>query len=368
MKPVKIIVVEDESIVAKDIQNTLIKLGYEVPAIASTHSAAIERIKEHKPDLVFMDIKLKGNSDGVEIAAEIKEEFDIPVIFLTSFVDKNTLERAKITEPYGYIVKPFNETDLRTAVEIALYKYSRDKEMKQSKQLYVNTLQNLSEAMVITNEKAHITFANPKAEKFSQVENLEGKHILDAFHIEPGSDQTFSKTDVTKMLMDPASRGSVSLHITQNDIKTGTVHPTVIYNEDKNVSGCALVLKENSNTGSTPKINQSVPFDNLFLSNSFFVKKGTLLVRIALDNVLWVQAMDNYVIIKTEADQFIIHSTMKEIEGKLPPNTFIRVHRSYIVSLDKITLLDENTVIVNEKTIPIGKSYRDGLMNKLNFL
>ena len=366
MNPVKIVVVEDESIVAKDIQNTLIKLGYEVPAIASTHSSAIEKIKEHRPHLVFMDIKLKGNSDGVEIAAEIKEEFDIPVIFLTSFVDKNTLERAKITEPYGYIVKPFNETDLRTAVEIALYKYSRDKEMKQSKQLYVRTLQNLSEAMVITNDTATITFANPKAEKFSELENVEGKHILDAFHIEPASEQTFSKADVTKMLMDPNARGSVALYVTKNGVRSGTVHPTVIHNEDKKVSGCALLLKDTND--SAPKNNPVVPFDNLFLSNSFFVKKGTLLVRISLDNVLWVQAMDNYVIIKTEADQFIIHSTMKEIEGKLPPSNFIRVHRSYIVSLDKITLLDENTVIVNEKTIPIGKSYRDGLMNRLNFL
>lgn len=368
MKPVKIVVVEDESIVAKDIQNTLIKLGYEVPAIASTHSTAIERIKEHKPDLVFMDIKLKGNSDGVEIASEIKNEFDIPVIFLTSFVDKNTLERAKITEPYGYIVKPFNETDLRTAVEIALYKYSRDKEMKQSKNLYVRTLQNLSEAMVITNDKAFITFANPRAEKFSEVNNLEGKHILDAFHIEPDSDQEFSKTDVTKLLMDPNARGSVVLHLTKNGTRCGIVHATVIHNEDKKISGCALVIKESNDNSSAPRNNQAVPFDNLFLSNSFFVKKGTLLVRISLDNVLWVQAMDNYVIIKTEADQFIIHSTMKEIEGKLPSNNFIRVHRSYIVALDKITLLDENTVIVNEKTIPIGKSYRDGLMNKLNFL
>lgn len=367
MKPVKIVVVEDESIVAKDIQNTLIKLGYEVPAIASTHSAAIEKIKEHKPDLVFMDIKLKGSSDGVEIAAEIKEEFDIPVIFLTSFVDKDTLERAKITEPYGYIVKPFNETDLRTAVEIALYKYSRDSEMKQSKQLYVRTLQNLSDAMIITNDKATITFANEKAEKFSDSdEELEGKNILDVFHIIPDSDQTFSKTDVTRMLMDANSRGSVALFVTQNGSRTGTVHPTVIHNEDKKVSGCALVLKDAN--AATPKSNQVLPFDNLLLSNSFFVKKGTLLVRISLDNVLWVQAMDNYVIIKTEADQFIIHSTMKEIEGKLPANGFIRVHRSYIVALDKITLLDENTVIVNEKTIPIGKSYRDGLMNKLNFL
>ena len=102
--------------------------------------------------------------------------------------------------------------------------------------------------------------------------------------------------------------------------------------------------------------------------NSFFVKKGSMLVKVYLDNVVWIQAMDNYVIIQTNTDQFVIHSTMKDIEMKLPNNKFLRVHRSYIVPLDKIGVLDENTVLIGDKTIPIGKSYKDAFMAKLNFL
>ena len=107
MDKIKILVVEDESIVAKDIQRTLVNLGYEVPATASSADTAFERLSEFRPDLVFLDIRLKGDVDGIQIAERIKAEHRIPVIFLTSYVDKATLERAKITEPYGYLVKPF---------------------------------------------------------------------------------------------------------------------------------------------------------------------------------------------------------------------------------------------------------------------
>lgn len=84
------------------------------------------------PDLVFLDIKLKGEEDGIHIAEHIKEKYNIPVIFLTSYVDQDTLDRAKVTEPYGYIVKPFNDSDLKTTVEMALFKYSRDREVQVS--------------------------------------------------------------------------------------------------------------------------------------------------------------------------------------------------------------------------------------------
>lgn len=93
-----------------------------------------------------------------------------------------------------------------------------------------------------------------------------------------------------------------------------------------------------------------------------------MLVKVYLDNVQWIQAMDNYVIIQTNTDQFIIHSTMKDVEMKLPYSKFLRLHRSYIIPLEKITVLDENSVLIGDKTIPIGKSYKDVFMSRLNFL
>lgn len=111
----------------------------------------------------------------------------------------------------------------------------------------------------------------------------------------------------------------------------------------------------------------NLSLENEIIQNSFFVKRGSMLVKVYLDNVQWIQAMDNYVIIQTNTDQFVIHSTMKDIETKLPTDQFIRVHRSYIVSLDKVGVLDENAVMIGDKTIPIGKSYKEAFMDKLNF-
>jgi len=119
----KILVVEDENIVALEIKKRLQKLGYIVPGVASTGEDAIIKAEGILPDLVLMDIMLKGEIDGIQAAGEIRSRFNIPVIYLTAYSDEETLERAKLTEPYGYILKPFEEDDLRTAIEIALYRH-----------------------------------------------------------------------------------------------------------------------------------------------------------------------------------------------------------------------------------------------------
>ncbi len=120
MDNAKIIVVEDERIVAKDITKRLKNLGYVVLASVSSGEEAIKKLAETPPDLVLMDIQLKGEIDGIEAAEQIRTDFDIPVIYLTAYADENTLQRAKTTEPFGYILKPFDEKDLHTAIEIAL--------------------------------------------------------------------------------------------------------------------------------------------------------------------------------------------------------------------------------------------------------
>ncbi len=123
MTDAKILVVEDENIVALEIKKRLQKLGYIVPGVASTGEDAIIKAEGILPDLVLMDIMLKGEIDGIQAAGEIRSRFNIPVIYLTAYSDEETLERAKLTEPYGYILKPFEEDDLRTTIEIALYRH-----------------------------------------------------------------------------------------------------------------------------------------------------------------------------------------------------------------------------------------------------
>jgi CheY-like chemotaxis protein len=123
MTDAKILVVEDENIVALEIKKRLQKLGYIVPGVASTGEDAISKAEGIRPDLVLMDIMLKGEIDGIHAAGEIRKRFNIPVVYLTAYSDEETLQRAKLTEPYGYILKPFEEDDLRTTIEIALYRH-----------------------------------------------------------------------------------------------------------------------------------------------------------------------------------------------------------------------------------------------------
>src|SRR2546427_312297 len=127
MPNANVLVVEDENIVARDILNMLKGLGYFVVAIASSGEEAIEKAGVKNPDVVLMDIVLKGSIDGVQAAQEIRHRFQIPVIYLTAYADEDTLQRAKVTEPFGYILKPFEERELHIAIELALYRHRNQK-------------------------------------------------------------------------------------------------------------------------------------------------------------------------------------------------------------------------------------------------
>jgi len=118
----KILIVEDERVVAMDIQNRLKDLGYSVCGLASSGEEAVKKASEIQPDLILMDIVLKGRMDGIDAARQIRERFNIPVVYLTTFSDEKTLQKARLTEPYGYILKPFDDRELRSNIEMALYK------------------------------------------------------------------------------------------------------------------------------------------------------------------------------------------------------------------------------------------------------
>ena len=376
MSKTRILVVEDESIVAKDIQRTLEKLGYEVPATASSAESAFQKLEEVEPDLVFLDIKLKGEQDGVHIAEHIKDRYDIPVIFLTSFVDQDTIDRAKVTEPYGYLVKPFNEGDLKTTVEMALFKFSKDRALRMSEQRLSNALGKIENAVFVTDQDLRLNYINEKALAIcgglSGMDSV-GLDIYSLIGVEKEGGVAISKEDLkSTVVRDNVLSLSNAYVIIKKDNSNIPCNFTAsaVRDEKDNFLGVAVVVTDasESNTPATNQANPSTVMDNQVVQNSFFVKKGSMLVKVYLDNVQWIQAMDNYVIIQTNTDQFIIHSTMKDVEMKLPSSKFLRVHRSYIIPLEKITVLDENSVLIGDKTIPIGKSYKDVFMSRLNFL
>lgn len=250
MPKTNVLVVEDESIVSKDIQHSLKKLGYNVVGAAATGDRALEIARDEKPDIVLMDIMLKGDMNGIEAAGIMKAELGIPVIFLTAYADDSTLSKAKVTEPYGYIIKPFKEVDLHTTIEMALYKHNKNKEVEKERDLL-----------------------------YSLVENKDSKEFI-------------------------------------------------------------------------------------------FVKANSRLVKLNTKDIYYVEALKDYVVINTLDSRYTIHSTMKDIEKKLPSDQFTRVHRSYIVRLDKISAIEYPNLHLekDKKIIPIGGSYRDDLVNKINLV
>jgi DNA-binding LytR/AlgR family response regulator len=226
MSKKNILVIEDEAIVSKDIQQSLEKLGYNIVGAAATGLKAIELVKETNPDMVLMDIMLKGEMSGIEAAEQIKKQYNVPVIYLTAYADENTLSKAKVTEPYGYIIKPFKEVDLQTSIEMALYKYSKEREVIKERDFL-----------------------------YSLVENNESEGVI-------------------------------------------------------------------------------------------FVKSNSRLVKVKTNDILFVEALKDYVVVNIGDVKYTIHSTMKEIEKKLPSKEFQRVHRSYIVRLDKISAIDQPNIVI----------------------
>jgi DNA-binding LytR/AlgR family response regulator len=250
MSKKNILVIEDEAIVSKDIQQSLEKLGYNIVGAAATGLKAIELVKETNPDMVLMDIMLKGEMSGIEAAEQIKKQYNVPVIYLTAYADENTLSKAKVTEPYGYIIKPFKEVDLQTSIEMALYKYSKEREVIKERDFL-----------------------------YSLVENNESEGVI-------------------------------------------------------------------------------------------FVKSNSRLVKVKTNDILFVEALKDYVVVNIGDVKYTIHSTMKEIEKKLPSKEFQRVHRSYIVRLDKISAIDQPNIVIEggKKMLPIGGSYKEELFKRINLV
>lgn len=164
MSKTTVLIVEDEAIVAADVALKLEQFGYEVVGTSAKGEEAVDMACSLMPSIVLMDIQLNGSMDGIEAAEAIRGRVDIPVIFLTAHSDTATLERAKITDPFGYILKPFENRELTKTIEIALYKHQSDRELREQREWLRVTLTSIGDAVITCNTGGLVTFLNPVAE------------------------------------------------------------------------------------------------------------------------------------------------------------------------------------------------------------
>jgi PAS domain S-box-containing protein len=184
MTEATVLIVEDEGILAIELKKKLENLSYKVLAVASSGEEAVELAAKHKPDLILMDIVLKGEMDGIEAADKIRGLLNVPVIYLTAYSDEDTVKRAKLTEPFGYLVKPYNGKELQIALEVTLYRHVMEK-LRESHHWLETVLRSMSDSVIATDNDGHITFVNPSAERLIGLKHADaiGKRLEEVVRI-----------------------------------------------------------------------------------------------------------------------------------------------------------------------------------------
>ncbi|HTB30434.1 MAG TPA: response regulator [Bacteroidia bacterium] len=247
MKRTSVLIVEDEIIIAKDLTLTLNKLGYNVIGHCITGEDAAKTAGEKQPDIILMDIMLKGDMTGINAAKIVRDKYNIPVIFITAYSDEDSISRANTSAPFGYIVKPFKANDLRATIETALNRFNEEQTLKRENEMLYK----------------------------------------------------LAKSDDKKSIL--------------------------------------------------------------------FIKSDSKLIKLKTKDILYIEALKDYVNIYTVDNKFVIRSTMKGIQDKLPADKFARVHRSFIVAVDKVSTIDHAIVVMeNNATVPLGGLYKDEFLEKIN--
>jgi len=245
----KILVVEDERLVAEDIAECLRSVGYDVIGTAKSCTEAVVQVEEGRPDLVLMDITLRGDVDGIETAHILKDRFSTPVVFLTAYSQKTILDRAKEVEPLGYVVKPFDEGSLVSTVEMALHKARVDAALRKSEEWFSTTLRSIGDGVIATDEHGHVRFLNKVAEELTGwgAKEAETRHISEIFVARSSKDDS----EVSIPALDAMDTGNV-VELAKHAVlvrRDGTridVNDSgaPIYDNEGNLAGSVLVFRD----------------------------------------------------------------------------------------------------------------------------
>ncbi|MGB4703473.1 MAG: HD domain-containing phosphohydrolase [Candidatus Saccharicenans sp.] len=241
MKKSRILIVEDENLVARDLHNMVRTIGYEITDVVQTGEEVFASVNRKRPDLVLMDIVLRGKLDGISVAAVLWEEYSIPVVYITSFADDLTFERAKLTEPFGYLIKPFDERELELTIETALYKARMQLLLKEKEQWLSTILKSIGDGIIAVNSSGTVSFINGQAQKITGWTEQEalGKKLEEIFLLKnnlPGKNgRSLTVNATTEEVILVARNGQeISIEMTSSPIpeSTGTGSGRVIVFRD----------------------------------------------------------------------------------------------------------------------------------------
>jgi len=277
---IRILVVEDELIVAMELKNRLSDLGYSVCGSTVSGEEAIKLAAEQHPDIILMDISIKGAYDGIQAAEIIKTDFDIPIIFITAFADPQTLQRAKITEPYGYIIKPFEERELHTSIEIAVYKHNIEKKLKNSERKLAITLKSIGDGVIAADKDGIVNYLNPAAEKLTCTgfNDAVGKSIFEIFHLKEESAYDSINAALKNLINSGLKKdfsGMATMKCKKETVRDIEANVASIINEKKIIEGIVVCFRditerkkmENELKIALEKAEESSRLKSLFLNN-----------------------------------------------------------------------------------------------------
>ena len=245
----QILVVEDDSDVVGYIEHLLKSLGYGVCAVVSSGKAAIQKAAEAQPDLVLIDMMLAGDMDGIAVAEQMRARFNIPVVYLTAYVDQRLLKRAQIAEPFGYVLKPFAERRLHLNIEIALYRHEMEGRFKEREQWLSTILKSIGDAVIATDKNGRVQFINSVAEALTgwQQEEAFGKDLGEVFNVISEDINTPIKTHIMKALQSRIVISLAELNIlAAHDGKETPIDYSAapIRDEKQNTTGVVLVFRD----------------------------------------------------------------------------------------------------------------------------
>lgn len=318
MEKKKIFIVEDESIVSLEIQSRVKHLGYSVSGTAAYGDEAIRKVIDLKPDLILMDIRIKGELDGIETAAEIKKIYEVPIIFLTAYADPVTIQRAKITDPFGYIIKPFEERELHISIEIALYKDHTQKLIREKDKWLTTILRSVGDAVIATNTFGKIKFINNVAERLTGFTKEEAinKELSSIFKIRSEATKEYAQNAVQKVMQTGEVVGLAN-H-TELVSRNGIVYPIAdsgspIRDENGNITGVVVVFQDLSYYKKTEEL---INIQTTALNSAY----NGIVITDAAGKIIYVN--DSMFRITGYAREDLMHKNVNIFKSNLHPEEF----------------------------------------------